>query len=172
MYQFTASVLAKKQLFCKLKHRLVCRSLRMCCFVRWLFILSFYSNCKITTDASFFGLLVTFVYPQSCTYILYIGFLLNCCFSRLYPFLNTYKRFQLFALSNSTLLKILGWLSYAANLFYVTWFMANKHNNSCAKIKSYCGLLFSFLVVGGVTSCCPLAAARFYRVVFNSYNTR
>ncbi len=28
---------ARKQLFCKLKHRLVCRSLQMCCFVRWHF---------------------------------------------------------------------------------------------------------------------------------------
>jgi hypothetical protein len=32
----------------------------MCCFVRWLFILSFFSNCKITAAVSFLGLLVTF----------------------------------------------------------------------------------------------------------------
>jgi len=37
--------LARKQLFCKLKHRLVCWGLQMCCFVRWHFSF-FYSVFK------------------------------------------------------------------------------------------------------------------------------
>jgi len=37
-YQLLTGGLERKQLFCKLKHRLVCRGLQMCCFVRWLFI--------------------------------------------------------------------------------------------------------------------------------------
>jgi hypothetical protein len=40
-----AGASARKQLFCKLKHRLVCRGLQMCCFVRWLFIISSLFSC-------------------------------------------------------------------------------------------------------------------------------
>ena len=42
--------LARKLLFCKLKHRLVCRGLQMCSFVGRLFIISFFFFCLFAAN--------------------------------------------------------------------------------------------------------------------------